>query len=122
MRLPRPVLIATQTNDTFMVYFFIALDLTTCLFHLVGVGVGSNSLASHTGHNIDVTAVVLHALLGPSPRLLLDILLLLDLGGLALNLTGTCERSVNLSHFCLCFCKSYPKIDCDGADVEEKRG
>ena len=103
------VLRAMYTSDAVFGLFFIALDLTTCLFHLVGVGVGSNSLASHTGHNIDVTAVVLHALLGPSPRLLLDILLLLDLGGLSLNLTGTCERSVNLSHFVCTFAKDYPK-------------
>lgn len=51
--------------------------------------------------NIDVAAVVLHALLGAATGLLL-LLPGLDLGGLALHLSGTCERSVNFSHFRIC--------------------
>jgi hypothetical protein len=69
-----------------------------CLFHLVGVGVRTNSLSSHTRYNIDVTTVVLKSLLGSSSRLLLSLFLLFDLRRLVLNLTGTSERSVNFTH------------------------
>ena len=67
------------------------------LLHLVGVGVGSELPSSHAGHDVDVAAVVLHALLGASAGLLL-LLTSLDLRGLALHLSGTSKRSVNFSH------------------------
>lgn len=44
---------------------------------------------------------VQETLLGAALRLL-GLLLLLDLGGLRLDLTGTCEGSVNLTHVGLC--------------------
>ena len=68
------------------------------LFHLVSIGVRTNLLASHTGDNIDVTTIVLQALLGTASRLLLLVFHWLDLWGLTLHLTGTCKRSVNFSH------------------------
>ena len=67
------------------------------LLHLVGVGVGSDLLSSHTSNDIDVAAVVLHALLGAAAGALL-LLLCLYLRRLVSNLTCASERAVNLSH------------------------
>ena len=75
----------------------LSLSLKCCLFHLISIRVGSYFLSSHTCDYIDISSVVLHALLGSSSGLLL-LLLRLDLWRLPFNLTGTCERSVNLSH------------------------
>ena len=82
-------------------YLFIQHASCDYLLHLVGVAVGSELPSSHSGDNVDVAAVVLHALLGAATGLLL-LLSSLDLGGLALHLSGTCERSVNFSHIIIC--------------------
>ena len=59
-------------------------------------------LALATGEsNVDETASVCESLLRAALRSLL-LLLLLDLGGLRLNLSGTSQTSVNLAHFRLC--------------------
>lgn len=58
----------------------------------------SNSFATHSTDDIDVTSIVLQALLSSSARQFLLILLLFNLWGLVLYLTGTCQRSVNFSH------------------------
>lgn len=82
-----------------LLYYMKCIAIAWRLFHLIGIGVRSDSLASHSGDNVDVPPVVLHALLRASPGLLL-LLLGLDLGGLALHFTGTSERSVDFSHGC----------------------
>jgi hypothetical protein len=68
------------------------------LSHLSGgLGVHLNLLADL--HRLaEVTAVVLEALEGATAGLL-GLLLLGDLGGLVLDLTGTSEGSVDLTHF-----------------------
>ena len=68
-----------------------------CLFHLVSIRVGTHSLSSHTRYDIDITAVVLKALLGADSWLFLLFFSLFYLGGLSLDFTGTCQRSVNFS-------------------------
>lgn len=59
------------------------------------IGVGSTT-TSECGNNIDEPTVVLDATLCPSGLLLL-LFRLLHLGGLALDLTGTRQRSVHLT-------------------------
>jgi len=53
--------------------------------HLVGIAIRSDLLSSHTSNYIDITTVVLHALLRTSTRLLLLVLLLVNLWGLTLH-------------------------------------
>lgn len=72
-------------------------DLFESLRLLVGVRVGADLLATGTGDHVDETTVVLPALLGAAGQSLLAVLLLGDLGGLALDLTGTCQRTVDLT-------------------------
>lgn len=72
-------------------------DLSASLRLLVGVGVGADLLATGTGDDVDETTVVLPALLSAAGQGLLAVLLLGDLGGLALDLTGTCQRTVDLT-------------------------
>ncbi|GMS81562.1 hypothetical protein PENTCL1PPCAC_3737, partial [Pristionchus entomophagus] len=64
--------------------------------HLGGVGVGS-TLAARSGEgDVDEASVVLDTTMGTSGELLL-LLLLLDLGGLGTDLSGTSERTVHLT-------------------------
>ena len=60
------------------------------------VGVRADLLATSSSHNVDESAVVLDSLLGTSRGKLL-LLLLGHLGGLVSHLTGTSQRTVNLS-------------------------
>jgi len=71
-----------------MFYQEICLIVIAAL-HLVGVAIRSNLLSSHSSDYINVTTVILHALLGASTRLLLLVLLLLNLWCLSLHLSGT---------------------------------
>lgn len=71
---------------------------TMRLFHLISIAIGSYSLASHSRHDIDVTTVVLQALLGPSSGHFLLVFLGFHFGCLALDLAGTCEGAVYFSH------------------------
>merc|ERR1719263_407071 len=70
----------------------------SALPRLGGVGVRAELLAAGAGDNVDEAAVVEHALARAARRLLL-LLLLLHLGRLALHLTRTRKRTVNLAHF-----------------------
>jgi hypothetical protein len=63
--------------------------------HLVLVGV-RRLLLARANNDVDKAAVVQHALVGAAARLLL-LVGLLDLRGLRLDLTGTCQRTVNLA-------------------------
>jgi len=67
---------------------------TTGLGH---VRVGASALATESSHDVHETRVVLDAFLSTADRLLL-FLLLLDLRGLTLDLSGTSQRTVNLTH------------------------
>ncbi|KAF0736622.1 hypothetical protein Ae201684_007072 [Aphanomyces euteiches] len=62
---------------------------------LGGVRVGAQLLG--TSNNVDETTVVLDALLGAAALLLLRVFLLGHLGGLVLHLTGTRQRTVDLT-------------------------
>jgi hypothetical protein len=63
---------------------------------LSGVGVGS-LLAAEGWYNIDESPVVLDTALSTASLLLL-LFLLVNLGGLMLDLTGTSERTVHLTY------------------------
>jgi len=67
---------------------------------LLGEHLGVHTLGLHTGLGGvgDVALVVLEALEGATAGLL-GLLLLGDLGGLVLDLTGTSEGAVDLTHF-----------------------
>ena len=69
---------------------------------LLGEHLGVHTLGLHTGLGGvgDVALVVLEALEGATAGLL-GLLLLGDLGGLVLDLTGTSEGAVDLTHFVL---------------------
>lgn len=113
-----PIHKQTHTGTTLVAFFelffrylsFLFIIWSPSLFHLVRIGVGSDLLASHSSDNIDVTTVVLQALLGSSSGHLLLVFLGLNLWGLSLNLTGTSQRSVNFSH-CIEF-EIYIKLKC----------
>lgn len=65
--------------------------------NLIGVGVGTTSTSTESSsRGLDVATVVFQALESTAARLLL-LLLALNLGGVTLDLSGTCERSVNLA-------------------------
>jgi hypothetical protein len=64
-------------------------------------GVGVHLALATSKSNVDETAGVCKSLLRAALRSLL-LLLLLDLGGLRLDLSSTSQTSVNLAHFQLC--------------------
>lgn len=63
---------------------------------LDGLRVGADALAAGGSHDVDVASVILHSLLSTAGGELL-LLLLLHLGSLVSNLTGTGKRTVHLT-------------------------